>query len=182
MKENYSSFCRLILCNNLTALLHASCILVRKKLEKRLCLTGTRGHSLFPYGKVVKMPKIPRKKARKKPKHSSFLSISTIFSSEWLDLNQRPLGPEWSKWLLIYDFSWFYSTICTQNSDKTLSNIVEWYYTRLLRLHVFCTLVRNRLDKFFHPVRQTRNNQMVLIGNLIRWSRFSVFAGFHFWR
>ena len=30
MIENYSSFCRLILCNNLTALLHASCILVRK--------------------------------------------------------------------------------------------------------------------------------------------------------
>ena len=24
--------------------LHASCILVRKKLEKWLCLTGTRGH------------------------------------------------------------------------------------------------------------------------------------------
>ena len=27
--------------------LHASCILVRKKLEKRLCLTGTRGHPVI---------------------------------------------------------------------------------------------------------------------------------------
>ncbi len=50
--------------------LHASCILVRKKLEKRLCLTGTRGH-------LVNMSKITRKKVRKKSKHSSFLSIST---------------------------------------------------------------------------------------------------------
>ena len=30
MKENYFSFCCLILCKKLTALLHISCILVRK--------------------------------------------------------------------------------------------------------------------------------------------------------
>ena len=46
-------------------------------LEKRLCLTGTRSHSLFPNEKVVKLPKNTPKKARKKPKHSSILSIST---------------------------------------------------------------------------------------------------------
>ena len=47
MKENYFSFCRLILCKNPSSLLHASCILVRKKLEKRLCLTETRGHPVI---------------------------------------------------------------------------------------------------------------------------------------
>jgi len=70
--ENYSSFCCLILCKNPTPLLHASCILVRKKLEKRLCLTGTRGHSLFPYGKVVKMPKNTPKKGTKKAETLKF--------------------------------------------------------------------------------------------------------------
>ena len=83
MIENYFSFFCTILCKNPFPLLYASCILVRKKLEKRLCLTGTRGL-------VVIMPKNTPKKARKKPKHSSFLSISTIFSSEWLD-SEPPL-------------------------------------------------------------------------------------------
>ena len=63
MIENYFSFFCTILCKNPTPLLHASCILVRKKLEKRLCLTGTRGHSLFPCGKVVNITKKHPKKA-----------------------------------------------------------------------------------------------------------------------
>ena len=45
--ENYFSFFCLIPCKNLDSLLHAPCILVRKKLEKRLCLTGTRGHPVI---------------------------------------------------------------------------------------------------------------------------------------
>ena len=47
MIENYFSFFCTILCKNLDSLLHVSCILVRKKLEKRLCLTGTRGHPVI---------------------------------------------------------------------------------------------------------------------------------------
>ena len=45
MIENY--FFSHIPCKNLSPLLHASYILVRKKLEKRLCLTGTRGHPVI---------------------------------------------------------------------------------------------------------------------------------------
>ena len=47
MIENYFSFFCTILCKNLDSLLHVSCILVRKKLEKRLCLTETRGHPVI---------------------------------------------------------------------------------------------------------------------------------------
>ena len=68
----------LIFSINPTPLLHASCILVRKKLEKRLCLTGTRGH-------LVKTTKITRKKARKKPKHSSFWAFRLkSHRSDWI--------------------------------------------------------------------------------------------------
>ena len=45
---------------NLSLSLHASCILVRKKLEKRLCLTGTRGH---PVKTTKNTPKKGTKKA-----------------------------------------------------------------------------------------------------------------------
>ena len=47
------------LCKNPHTLLHASCILLRKKLEKRLCLTGTRGHPVI-------ITKNPPKKGTKK--------------------------------------------------------------------------------------------------------------------
>ena len=54
MIENYFSFFCTILCKNPTPLLHAPCILVRKKLEKRLCLTGTRGHPVILTKKHMK--------------------------------------------------------------------------------------------------------------------------------
>ena len=64
MKKLFSFFCS-IPCKNPSSLLHASCILVRKKLEKRLCLTGTRGHP-------VKTTKITPKKGTKKAETLKF--------------------------------------------------------------------------------------------------------------
>ena len=58
-KTIFSFFCS-IPCKNPFPLLHASCILVRKKLEKRLCLTGTRGH---PVKTTKNHPKKGTKKA-----------------------------------------------------------------------------------------------------------------------
>ena len=72
MIENYFSFCCLILCKNPSSLLHVSCILVRKKLEKWLCLTGTRGH-------LVNMTKITPKEGTKKAETLKFFEYFDYF-------------------------------------------------------------------------------------------------------